>query len=340
MNVHFGDPATAGPSLAGADRRQSRRNDRSAVDAAGPALAGPARGRGWARLARRRLLAWDQQLGRRRRGAQPARLARPGARPPLAWRAGARSSRSCRRHRRCRSSVASRPSGLSHLQSDHRRRARWILDAPWRPHPRRIAPAQGRALDDRGGRSQQSRHPADRTLVAGISGVARAGSRSRRLVGVGIAARQHASPARRAANRGDAFLRRRLRYRLERGYRPACARRAGSKAGFSLCRMAAERYAVAQCPNLGREHGRATMKAQVRVRLKPGVLDPQGKAIGNALAALGFSGVAEVRQGKLFELDLAETEPIRAREQIEAMCRELLANPVIEDYAIEFVSAP
>ena len=82
------------------------------------------------------------------------------------------------------------------------------------------------------------------------------------------------------------------------------------------------------------------MKAQVCVRLKPGVLDPQGKAIGNALAALGFSGVAEVRQGKLFELDLAETEPIRATEQIEAMCRELLANPVIEDYAIEFVSAP
>ena len=82
------------------------------------------------------------------------------------------------------------------------------------------------------------------------------------------------------------------------------------------------------------------MKVQVHVRLKPAVLDPQGKAIGDALATLGFSGVAEVRQGKLFELDLAETEPIRAREQVEAMCRELLANPVIEDYAIEFVSTP
>ena len=70
------------------------------------------------------------------------------------------------------------------------------------------------------------------------------------------------------------------------------------------------------------------------------MLDPQGKAIGNALAALGFNGVVEVRQGKLFELELVETEPIRAREQVEAMCRELLANPVIEDYAIEFVSAP
>lgn len=82
------------------------------------------------------------------------------------------------------------------------------------------------------------------------------------------------------------------------------------------------------------------MKARVHVRLKPGVLDPQGKAIGNALAALGFSGVAEVRQGKLFELDLAETDALRAREQVEAMCRELLANPVIEDYTVEFVPAP
>lgn len=80
------------------------------------------------------------------------------------------------------------------------------------------------------------------------------------------------------------------------------------------------------------------MKARVHVRLKPGVLDPQGKAIGNALAALGFSGVAEVRQGKLIELDLVETDPHRAREQAEAMCRELLANPVIEDYTIELVS--
>jgi phosphoribosylformylglycinamidine synthase len=81
------------------------------------------------------------------------------------------------------------------------------------------------------------------------------------------------------------------------------------------------------------------MKARVHVRLKPGVLDPQGKAIGNALATLGFSGVAGVRQGKLIELDLAETDPQRAREQVEAMCRELLANPVIEDYTIELVSA-
>jgi phosphoribosylformylglycinamidine synthase subunit PurS len=77
------------------------------------------------------------------------------------------------------------------------------------------------------------------------------------------------------------------------------------------------------------------MKARVHVTLKAGVLDPQGKAIGNALASLGFTGVGEVRQGKLIELDLAETDASRARDQVEAMCRQLLANPVIEDYAIE-----
>ena len=73
--------------------------------------------------------------------------------------------------------------------------------------------------------------------------------------------------------------------------------------------------------------------------LKPGVLDPQGKAIGNALASLGFNGVGEVRQGKLIELDLAETDTARAREQVEAMCRALLANPIIEDYTIEIMPA-
>jgi phosphoribosylformylglycinamidine synthase subunit PurS len=73
--------------------------------------------------------------------------------------------------------------------------------------------------------------------------------------------------------------------------------------------------------------------------LKAGVLDPQGKAIGNALAGLGFTGVGEVRQGKLIELDLSETDPVRAREQVEAMCKELLANPVIEDYAIDITPA-
>ena len=70
------------------------------------------------------------------------------------------------------------------------------------------------------------------------------------------------------------------------------------------------------------------------MKLKPGVLDPQGKAIGNALAGLGFTGIGEVRQGKLIEIEL--TNPTsRALAQVEAMCKDLLANPVIEDYAIE-----
>jgi phosphoribosylformylglycinamidine synthase len=69
--------------------------------------------------------------------------------------------------------------------------------------------------------------------------------------------------------------------------------------------------------------------------LKSGVLDPQGKAIGHALAGLGFDGVGEVRQGKLIELDLAETEPEAARAAVEQMCRTLLANPVIETYRID-----
>jgi phosphoribosylformylglycinamidine synthase subunit PurS len=77
------------------------------------------------------------------------------------------------------------------------------------------------------------------------------------------------------------------------------------------------------------------MKASVRVTFKSGVLDPQGKAIGNALKSLGFAGIGEVRQGKLIEIDLAETDAVRAHAQVVQMCRDLLANPVIEDYAIE-----
>jgi phosphoribosylformylglycinamidine synthase len=77
------------------------------------------------------------------------------------------------------------------------------------------------------------------------------------------------------------------------------------------------------------------MKARVRVTLKAGVLDPQGQAIGNALKALGFSGIGEVRQGKLIELELAETDPALAHARVATMCEELLANPIIEEYAIE-----
>jgi phosphoribosylformylglycinamidine synthase subunit PurS len=81
------------------------------------------------------------------------------------------------------------------------------------------------------------------------------------------------------------------------------------------------------------------MKVCVQVMLRRDVLDPQGKAIGNALAALGFSGIGEVRQGKVIELELAGSDPARTRQQVEAMCKQLLANPVIEDYTIEVIAS-
>jgi len=78
------------------------------------------------------------------------------------------------------------------------------------------------------------------------------------------------------------------------------------------------------------------MKARVFVTLKPGVLDPQGKAIHHALEGLGFGGVDGVRAGKLIELDLADGT---SDEDIEAMCRKLLANTVIENFRVEKVTA-
>ena len=77
------------------------------------------------------------------------------------------------------------------------------------------------------------------------------------------------------------------------------------------------------------------MKAKIHVTLKNGVLDPQGKAVGHALGSLGFAGVDEVRQGKYIEVDLTETDVDKARENVDAMCRQLLANTVIENYEIE-----
>jgi len=74
------------------------------------------------------------------------------------------------------------------------------------------------------------------------------------------------------------------------------------------------------------------MKTRVYVTLKNGVLDPQGKAIHHALEGLGFAGVNDVRAGKLIELDLAEDV---GDEEVEAMCRKLLANTVIENFRIE-----
>ncbi len=80
------------------------------------------------------------------------------------------------------------------------------------------------------------------------------------------------------------------------------------------------------------------MKARVRIMPKTGVLDPQGKAIEGALANLGFGGVQDVRQGKIIELTVAESDPDKAKTAIEAMCRQLLANPVMENFAVELVS--
>ncbi|MBM3505370.1 MAG: phosphoribosylformylglycinamidine synthase subunit PurS [Alphaproteobacteria bacterium] len=77
------------------------------------------------------------------------------------------------------------------------------------------------------------------------------------------------------------------------------------------------------------------MRARVHITLKHGVLDPQGKAIANALAGLGFAGVDDVRQGKYIELKLEETDRERARAKVDAMCQKLLANTVIENYRID-----
>ena len=79
------------------------------------------------------------------------------------------------------------------------------------------------------------------------------------------------------------------------------------------------------------------MKARVTVMLKSGVLDPQGEAIRHALGSLGFQGVNGVRQGKVIELDLAETDAAAAEVAVKAMCEKLLANTVIESYRVELI---
>lgn len=81
------------------------------------------------------------------------------------------------------------------------------------------------------------------------------------------------------------------------------------------------------------------MKARIKITLKTGVLDPQGKAISHALDQLGFDGIGDVRQGKYIEVDLTETDPAKAHAALEDMCERVLANTVIENYAIEFDGA-
>ncbi|WP_137930003.1 phosphoribosylformylglycinamidine synthase subunit PurS [Mesorhizobium comanense] len=77
------------------------------------------------------------------------------------------------------------------------------------------------------------------------------------------------------------------------------------------------------------------IKARITVTLKNGVLDPQGKAIEHALSGLGFDGVGQVRQGKVFDVELAGTDKAKAEADLKAMCDKLLANTVIENYAVE-----
>ena len=79
------------------------------------------------------------------------------------------------------------------------------------------------------------------------------------------------------------------------------------------------------------------MHARVTVTLKSGVLDPQGQAITGSLKALGFGALTGVRQGKVFDIDIGETDVTEARVSLAAMCERLLANTVIENYAIEIV---
>ena len=79
------------------------------------------------------------------------------------------------------------------------------------------------------------------------------------------------------------------------------------------------------------------MKARIRITLKNGVLDPQGKAIQGALGALGYNGVNDVRQGKYIEVEIAEKDEAKAKAEVERMCKDLLANTVIENYAYELV---
>jgi phosphoribosylformylglycinamidine synthase len=78
------------------------------------------------------------------------------------------------------------------------------------------------------------------------------------------------------------------------------------------------------------------MKAKVYVNLKPGVLDPQGKAIHHSVELLGFTGISDIRQGKCFEIGLDSTlDEAAARESVSRMAREVLSNPIIEDFSVE-----
>jgi phosphoribosylformylglycinamidine synthase, purS protein len=79
------------------------------------------------------------------------------------------------------------------------------------------------------------------------------------------------------------------------------------------------------------------MKAQIHVTLKNGVLDPQGEAISKSLGNLGFANINSIKQGKFFEIDIAETDKKKAEQQLHNICEKLLANTVIEDFKFELL---
>jgi phosphoribosylformylglycinamidine synthase subunit PurS len=83
--------------------------------------------------------------------------------------------------------------------------------------------------------------------------------------------------------------------------------------------------------------GDIVLKAKVTVYPRPEILDPQGKAIHQSLQRIGFEGVTKVRAGKSFEIELTAADAGDAREQLDHMCRKLLANTVVEDYAVELL---
>ncbi len=80
------------------------------------------------------------------------------------------------------------------------------------------------------------------------------------------------------------------------------------------------------------------MRAKVTVYPRPEILDPQGKALHQSLQRIGFEGVTKVRAGKSFEIELEAPDEAEAKEQLDRMCRKLLANTVVEDYSIELLS--
>ena len=81
------------------------------------------------------------------------------------------------------------------------------------------------------------------------------------------------------------------------------------------------------------------MKAKVYVTLKPGVLDPQGKAVHHSVELMGYTAISDIRQGKYFEVELSDAaDPESARKEVEQIAKDVLANPVIEDYRVEMDS--